>query len=120
MSNKQKCENKIRDLVPELRKLTSSLPFEELYDGLFVDLEIHFEHILMAIKRIDKEIMVNEMGIFYHFTDPQNDDPVIASLSLRIIEYPNKNGRFTSYYDFSKDFKSQSPELYVLLLNILK
>ena len=99
---KTKIEERIRELLPELKKHLSS---STRVFGEYVFPEIHLEHILMAIEKVDSG---NQVRVFTNgFTNGMFFGD-IGDMSGHLVKY-----------DLSKDFNHQEESVYNDIWNII-
>ena len=104
MTTKDKVEKRIRELVPELISQTIKDWIVKEKQASYGGIEIHLEHILMAIQ--EKSLPKNG-GVSF----PEENQTDIPALWLV--------GKVISLYDLSKPFSDQSEEFYSFLWSIL-
>ena len=103
MTTKDKVENRIRDLLPELIKNEHAqmIKFDHSVEYFVEYYPIHLEHILMAIEKVRKWYIISSRGKF-------------ADVN-RYSEY----GEWAEKYDLSQPFSNQSQEFYEFLWSII-
>ena len=125
MTIKQQCENRIRELVPELQAKEWRVIDNVAIGTNHYKYEIHLEHILMAIEKVKENNPIAKGRIIKIDNKGELNDIAIYSSGEIVGTYyrPEDDTTFSGLfmdYDLSKSFSDQSEEFYSFLYNIIK